>query len=138
VLEDVDTHPGVGSFVGEIHANILRALGCVGVVTNGAVRDLAAAAAIRFHMFARNVSVSHAYAHVFDFGGPVIVGGMKVEPGDLLHADAHGVLTIPPEIADKVSEASEEIVRKEQNVVALCQSREFTLEKLRDAVKEWK
>jgi regulator of RNase E activity RraA len=102
------------------------------------VRDLAAAAALKFQMFAGNVSVSHAYAHVFDFGGPVVVGGMKVEPGDLLHGDAHGVLTVPLEIAKRVPETAEGIVRKEQKVVALCQSRDFTLEKLRDAVRDWK
>ena len=138
VLEDVDAHPGLGSFVGEIHLNILRALGCVGVVTNGAVRDLFAAEALRFQMFAGNVSVSHAYAHIFDFGGPVIVGGMKVRPGDVLHGDAHGVLTVPLEIANKVPDAAEEIVRREQRVVALCRGSEFTIEKLREAVKDWK
>jgi 4-hydroxy-4-methyl-2-oxoglutarate aldolase len=66
------------------------------------------------------------------------VGGMKVEPGDLLHGDAHGVLTVPLEIANRVPETAEEIVRKEQKVVALCRSRDFTLEKLRDAVRDWK
>src|ERR1700722_1910144 len=137
VLEDLDTPPGLGSFIGEIHASILNALGCVGVVTNGAVRDLPAVEAIKFHMFARNLSVSHAYSHILDFGGPVIVGGMKVEPGDLLHGDLHGVLTVPREIAPKVADAAEEILQREERVVALCRSNEFTLEKLREAVEEW-
>jgi 4-hydroxy-4-methyl-2-oxoglutarate aldolase len=137
VIEDLDTPPGLGSFIGEIHASILHALGCVGVVTNGAVRDLPAVEAIKFHMFARNVSVSHAYSHIFDFGGPVIVGGMKVEPGNLLHGDLHGVLTVPSEIAPKVTDAAEEILRREKRVVALCHSSEFTVDKLREAVKEW-
>ena len=122
VLEDVDAPPGIGSLVGEIHANILHALGCVGVVTNGAVRDLPAAHALKFQMFAGNVSVSHAYAHVFEFGCAVTVGGMKVLPGDLLHGDAHGVLKVPLEIADKVADASAEISRKEKQIIALCQS----------------
>jgi regulator of RNase E activity RraA len=137
VLEDLDNPPGLGSFIGEIHATILNALGCVGVVTNGAVRDLPAVEAIKFHMFAQNVSVSHSYSHIFDFGGPVVVGGMKVEPGDLLHADLHGVLTVPLAIAPKVADAAEEILRREQSVIALCRSSEFSIEKLRDAAKDW-
>jgi regulator of RNase E activity RraA len=138
VLEDVDAPPGIGSLVGEIHANIMHALGCVGVVTNGAVRDLPAARALKFQMFAGNVSVSHAYAHVFEFGCAVTVGRMKVLPGDLLHGDAHGVLKVPLEIADQVADASAEIIRKEKQIVALCQSADFALDKLREAVKDWK
>jgi regulator of RNase E activity RraA len=134
VVEDVDKHPGLGSFIGEVHANILYALGCVGIVTNGAVRGLRATREIRFQMFAGNLSVSHAYAHIFDFGGTVTVGGMKVQAGDLLHGDVHGVQTIPLEIADKISYAAEQIVRNKERVVALCRSQEFTLDEIRAAV----
>jgi 4-hydroxy-4-methyl-2-oxoglutarate aldolase len=137
VVEDLDERPGLGSFIGEIHANILSALGCIGVVTNGAVRDLAAARAIPFQMFARNVSVSHAFAHIVDFGGPVIVGRMKVETGDLLHGDSNGVQTIPLKIADKIPNAADRILRNKERLVALCRSREFSLDKISAAVKDW-
>lgn len=138
VVEDVDQHPGLGAFIGEVHAYILSALGCVGVVTNGAVRGLPAARAIRLQMFAGNTSVSHAYAHIFDFGSAVTVGRMKVNPGDLLHGHIHGVQTIPLEIADKVPEIAERIIQKKKQLAALCQSRECTLDKIRAAVKDWK
>jgi regulator of RNase E activity RraA len=138
VVEDIDEHPGLGSFIGEVHGNILYALGCVGIVTNGAVRGLPSTRAIRFQMFAGNLSVSHAYAHIFDFGGTVTVGGMKVQAGGLLHGDVHGVQTIPLEIADKIPYAAEQIVRNKERVVALCRSQEFTLDKIRAAVKNWK
>ena len=69
VVQDMDQKPGLGSFIGDVHANILRVLDCIGVVTNGAVRNVEAARALKFHMFARNLSVSHAFAHIFDFGG---------------------------------------------------------------------
>jgi len=78
VLEDMDKYPGLGSLIGDVHINILAALGCVGVVTNGAVRDLPAARAIHFQMFAHNLSVSHAFAHIFDFGKSVEVGHIEV------------------------------------------------------------
>ena len=136
VIEDVDNPPGLGAFVGEVHANILLALGCVGIVTNGAVRDLPDMEATEFQMFAGNVSVSHAYSHVFDFGGAVHVGGLIVQPGDMIHADRHGVQTVPLDIADKVPEVAREIRQRRQDLVGLRRSAGFTLEKLRQAIRD--
>lgn len=134
VIQDLDRQPGLGSFVGDVHANILRALGCVGVVTNGAVRNVDAARAIKLQMFAGNLSVSHAFAHLFDFGGPVEVGHMHVQPGDLLHGDRHGVQTVPIEIAEKVPAVAQRMCGEEREIIELCQSSSFSLEKLRSDV----
>jgi 4-hydroxy-4-methyl-2-oxoglutarate aldolase len=134
VIEDLDHDPGLGSFIGDVHANILRVLGCVGVVTNGAVRNLDAARALQFQMFARNLSVSHAFAHVFDFGGPVEVGQMQVRPGDLLHGDRHGVQTIPLAVAQKIPAVAKRMSGEEREIIEFCQSGGFTLEKLRSIV----
>lgn len=136
VIEDVDDPPGLGAFVGEVHANILLALGCNGIVTNGAVRDLPDIRPTEFQMFAGNVSVSHAYAHIFDFGGAVEVGGMKVQPGDLIHGDCHGVQTVPLEIADRVPSAAREIQQRRQDLVGLRRSAGFTIDKLRQAIRD--
>jgi 4-hydroxy-4-methyl-2-oxoglutarate aldolase len=136
VIEDVDNPPGLGAFIGEVHANILLALGCVGVVTNGAVRDLSDIRPTGFHLFAGNISVSHAYAHIFDFGGAVEVGGLKVRPGDLIHGDAHGTQTIPLEIAAQVPDAARKIRQRRQYLVGLCRSADFTVEKLRQAIRQ--
>ncbi len=135
VISDVDTPPGLGAFVGEVHANILVALGCVGLVTDGGVRDLERVHAAGFQMFAGNVSVSHAYAHVFDFGGTVKIGGLEVHPGDLIQADRHGVQTVPLAIADKVPAVAEEILKKREQLVELCHSSRFSVEMLREALK---
>ncbi len=134
VVEDLDAQPGLGSFVGDVHGNILRALGCVGLVTNGAVRNVEALRALKFQAFARNLSVSHAFAHVFDFGGPVQVGHMMVRPGDLLHGDQHGVQTVPIEIAQKVPAVAQRMNGEEREIIEFCQSGAFTLEKLRSDV----
>ena len=136
VVEDVDTHPGVGSFVGDVHANILQAIGCVGLVTNGAVRNVEAVRALGFQMFAGNLSVSHAFAHIFDFGGPVHVGQMAVRPGDLLHGDRHGAQTVPIEIAQKVPAVAQRMSGEEREIIELCRSSAFTLERLRAAVAD--
>ena len=78
VVQDVATKVGLGSLLGAVHANILRALGCVGAVTNGAVRDLPAAEKLGFQLFSGSVSVSHAYVHIVEFGTPVEIGGLKI------------------------------------------------------------
>jgi 4-hydroxy-4-methyl-2-oxoglutarate aldolase len=136
VIEDIDDPPGLGAFVGEVHANILLSLGCAGVVTNGAVRDLVDIRPIGFQMFAGNVSVSHAYAHLFDFGGTIEVGGLEIHPGELIHGDCHGVQTIPLEIAEKVPEVAREIRQRRQQLIGLRRSADFTLERLRQAIRD--
>jgi 4-hydroxy-4-methyl-2-oxoglutarate aldolase len=138
VIEDTDTPAGLGAFVGEVHANILMALGCVGLVTNGGVRDLPGVRSSGFQMFAGNVSVSHAYAHVFDFGGTVEVGHLKVNPGELIHADRHGVLTIPAEIAGEIPRAAQEIQEKRSHLIELCRAPNFSVEKIRQAIRDTK
>ncbi|MBZ5661176.1 MAG: RraA family protein [Acidobacteriia bacterium] len=134
ILEDMDENPGLGAFVGDVHANILRALGCIGLVTNGAVRNLPEARALAFQMFAANASVSHAFAHIFDFGKPVVVGHMEVQPGDLIHGDLHGVQTIPAEIADKLPGVVREMSEQENRIIQVCRSTDFTVAKLRAEV----
>jgi regulator of RNase E activity RraA len=136
VVEDTDRRPGLGAFIGELHANILLALGCVGVVTNGAVRDLRGVQATGFQMFAGNVSVSHAYAHVYDFGSAIQVGRLDVRPGDLLHGDRHGVQTIPLHIAGKIPTVAQDMIAREQRVLANCRAKDFTIEKLRGDLRK--
>ena len=136
VIQDVDSRPGTGSLLGEVHSAILAALGCVGAVTNGAVRDLTAVEATRFHFFAGNVAVSHAYAHIIEIGCDTMIGGLKIRPGDLIHGDRHGILNVPKEIAAKVPAAAARILEQERQLIALCRSADFNLEKLQQAVKE--
>jgi regulator of RNase E activity RraA len=136
VLQDMDEPPGVGAFLGDTHAAMLKALGCVGYVTNGAVRELPGIREIGLHLFAGNVAVSHAYAHIFDFGSTVTVGGLEVRPGDLLHGDRHGLLTVPKQIAPEIPAVAAKLRQIEQRVIDFCRSREFSAEKLRQVIKE--
>jgi len=136
VLEDLDKPPGLGAFVGDMHAAILRALGCIGYVTDGAVRELPRVKQQGFHLFAGNVAVSHAYAHIFEFGSQVKVGGLEVQPGDLLHGDQHGLLTVPKEIAPEIPAAAARLREAEQEVIEFCQSPKFSVDELRRALKK--
>jgi len=127
VLQDVDHKAGVGALVGEIHATIGLALDCIGYVTNGAVRDLPAVKALGFHLFSGSVSVSHAYAHLVDFGDPVEIGGLKIAPGDLIHGDCHGVHTIPRDIISEIPGEAARILSAEDQLKEYCRSPEFSL-----------
>lgn len=137
IIEDVDRPPGTGAFVGEVHANILMALGCKAIVTNGAVRDIPQIRATGFQMFAGNVSVSHAYAHIFDFGSAIEVGKLRIRPGDLVHGDIHGVQTIPLEIAERIPSIAEAILQRRHKLVEICQAYGFTLDMLKGASEEF-
>jgi 4-hydroxy-4-methyl-2-oxoglutarate aldolase len=134
VLQDVEPTPGVGAFVGEIHASIGRALKCIGVVTNGAVRDLPAVEALGFQLFAGSVAVSHAYAHIIEFGEPVEIGGLKIHSGDLIHGDRHGVLAIPLAVAADVPAEAAKFVQEERELVRFCNSPRFSLQALSERI----
>jgi regulator of RNase E activity RraA len=131
VIHDLDAPNPVGSFWGEVHGNLHRALGCIGVITDGGVRDLGPVRALRFHYFAAEVLVSHAYVHLVDFGKPVTVGGLEVKSGDLLFGDEHGVIQIPHALAKKAAGLCYEVYQSERPIIDFYQSPDFTLEKLR-------
>lgn len=135
VLEDMDNSPGRGAFVGDMHAAILKALGCTGCLTNGAMRELTGIRRLGLHSFAGSVAVSHAYAHIFDLGADVTIDGMEVRTGSLLHGDQHGVVTIPAEIAREVAPVAEKLQLSEKEVIQFCQSSAFSIEKLKDVMK---
>jgi regulator of RNase E activity RraA len=136
VLEDIDENPGRGAFVGDMHAAILSALGCVGYVTNGAVRELPSVRRVGIQLFAGSVAVSHAYAHIFDIGAPVKIDGMEVRTATLLHGDQHGIVTIPAEIAAEVPNVATRLQRSEQEVIEFCLSRNFSVGRLSDLMKK--
>jgi 4-hydroxy-4-methyl-2-oxoglutarate aldolase len=130
VVKDLDNPKAHGSLWGEVHATIFGALGCVGCVTDGSVRDLDEARAMGFHFFAAGPSVSHAYVRVETVGDPVEIGGLEVAPGDLLHADQHGVLKVPPEIAAELPAAADRVIETEQALLRWVRSDEFDPDRL--------
>ena len=135
VLEDMDNPPGRGAFIGDMHAAILKALGCVGYLTNGAVRELPSVRSMGIQLFAGNVAVSHAYAHIFEIGAVIKLGGMEVRPGDLLHGDRHGVLTVPAPVAAKIPDVARGLQQTEQKIIDFCRSRDFSVAKLGEVIK---
>jgi len=136
VMQDIDQSPGTGAFLGNVHANILLALGCVGAVTNGAARELPGIEASGFQVFAGRLAISRAYIHIVEYGGPVEVGGLKFQPGDLIHGDRHGVITIPEELAPELPALASTIVEKKQGVIDLARRAGTEHEEISQALKD--
>jgi regulator of RNase E activity RraA len=130
VVEDDDYPDCLGSYWGEVNASVYAALGAVGAVTNGGVRDLPEVRATGFQFFSASVLVSHAYAHVVEAGEPVTVGGLIVHPGDLLHGDEHGVTSVPHEIAVDLSVRCKEIEAAERRLIDYARSGDVSMEEL--------
>ena len=131
VVQDLDRQAGVGAVAGKVHAEIFKALGCIGVVTNGAVRDLPEVEALKFYMYSGALSVSHGYSHVVQVGGRIQIGGLELNAGDLIHGDSHGIVCVPKELASRIAQTAAALRQKEQEITAYCRSPGFTVEGLR-------
>src|SRR5947199_4066690 len=118
VMEDLDgEHVGYGTFWGEVQSNVHKALGCLGVITNGSVRDIPMIAP-GFQMLAGSIVPSHAYVHVVEFGIDVSVHGMTVLDGALIHADRHGAVLVPIDQIDALKKANDKLSAQEARIIA--------------------
>jgi regulator of RNase E activity RraA len=128
VVRDIDSRP-IGSFWGEVQATTFKALGAVGTLTHGGVRDLNEVGPLGFHFFSTDIMVARAESHLVAHNCPVEICGLTVNPGDLLHADCHGAVVIPAEAAPKLAEACRRISKAESLVLEPCRKM------LKDGVK---
>jgi 4-hydroxy-4-methyl-2-oxoglutarate aldolase len=117
IVQDLDKPQVLGAFWGEVNANAHRALGCIGTITDGAIRDLDEMTNAGFKSLARRLCVGHAFCHPIRWGCEVEVFGTKVAPGDLIHADKHGFLVIAPEDQPGLLDAARFMDANECNTV---------------------
>jgi len=135
VIQDVDERPGFGAFWGEVNSNIHNALGVIGVVTNGSVRDLDALSA-GFQVLAGKIGPAHAYVRIEETGIPVNIFGMNVQHNDLIHADRHGAVVIPKELTEELPKAIDLMNRKEKIILDACKRKDFDFEILKKAIQD--
>jgi regulator of RNase E activity RraA len=131
VIEDLDPVAGYGAWWGEVNSNVHRGLGSLGVITNGSVRDLDEIPD-DFHLLAGMAGPSHAWVRIEEFAIPVTVHGMRVEPGDLIHADRHGAVVIPPGAAAAIPAAAAAIAAQERLLIDASREPGFSADHIRD------
>ena len=124
VMQDMD-QPAIGSYWGEVNSTRHQAMGCLGVITDGGVRDLDEMRGMGFQALSKSVLVSHAYVHMVEIGGTVTVGGLTVHSGDLLAMDQHGAIHIPHDIAPEVAAAAQRVEDEERKVINFYRSPDF-------------
>jgi len=129
VIQELDDPPGSGAFWGEVQSAIHFGLGARGLITDGSVRDIDQWAP-GFQFLAGSVGPSHAYAKTVAFGGEVQVFGLRVRPGDLLHADRHGAVVVPPAFVRAIPAAAREVATREARILAVARAPGCTAEKL--------
>ncbi|MBI4890153.1 MAG: RraA family protein [Acidobacteria bacterium] len=133
VIEDIDQVAGQGAALSNIHAEVLRALGCAGLVTNGSVRNLPELDRMRFPVFSCHVAVSHAYIHMVEFNAPVEILGLPVQPRDLIYADCHGAISIPEAQVDDIVRVAGELASAERRTIDLCHAGRFPFSALAES-----
>lgn len=106
VVQDLDKPALYGAFWGEVTSNFHRALGCVGTIIDGGIRDLDEMNAAGFKALARGLCVGHAFSCPVRWGVEVEVFGRRISPGQLIHADKHGFLAVPPGDEPRLLEAA--------------------------------
>jgi regulator of RNase E activity RraA len=116
VVEDLDYPHCIGAFWGEVNTTIHKGFGVSGALTNGVMRDLGDLAP-DFPVVAGSIGPSHGFVHVRSVGQPVRVMGMDVRPGDLIHADRHGAVVIPPEVVGQLQAAIQKMQETERLVL---------------------
>ena len=121
VFQDLDDPPVAATF-GEIMCTTYRSFGAAGLLTSGAARDLDQVRRLGFPAFSNGAICSHGYSHIVDLHRAVRVGGITVHPGELIHADANGVVTIPLEIAAEVGAVAAEFAAAEAHVLEYLKS----------------
>ena len=134
VIEDLDEEPGYGAFWGEVQSNVHQALGCLGTVTNGSVRDIPMIPP-GFQMLAGSIGPSHAYVHMVEYGGEVNVHGMTVRSNDLIHADRHGAIVVPADKIGAMKTALTGLAEREAKIIKAARAPDMTVEKLKAAIR---
>ena len=137
VVEDLDVPAGRGCVWGDVSAAIFQAYGCVAAITNGSVRDTRAVEELGFGLFASSAVVGHGYGRYVEIGTPVTIGTMFVRPGDLIHADEHGALTIPAGVdLDELVRLIGIVSAAEKTVIDYCRRPDFSPAEL-DRLHTW-
>ena len=130
VLKDIGPEPRRSAHFGEVMGTVARRLGVAGIVTDGGLRDILELERLGLHCFGPGLVPSHGNPRLIEVNVPVVIDGVDIEPGDLLHGDINGVTKIPLSIAGKVAEATDGIRQAEATLTDYISSPEFSVQGL--------
>jgi regulator of RNase E activity RraA len=130
VFQDVGPTPRKSAHFGDVMGTIAKRLGMIGLLTDGGVRDVLELERMGLHLFASGVVPSHGSPRLLAANLPVVIDGVYIQPGDLIHGDLHGVTVIPSEVAGQVAAAAEQVLATEANSKAFVNGPDFTIERL--------
>ena len=134
VFQDIDS-PSAAATFGEVMCTSYKSFGAKGLITSGAGRDFEQVKPLEFPVYCDGLICSHGYPQILDIHVPVQVGGLAIQPGDLIHGDANGVTAIPLEIASEVAQLCEEFIAAEDILIGYCHSGNITVEGYAEARK---
>lgn len=136
VMQEIGGSPEFAAHCGEVMATIFTKFGAIGVVSDCGVRDLPEVRSMGMHYFARGTVASHASFHIVRVGVPVQIGGFVVKPGDLLHGDENGLITVPECDMSALAAAVDDVRNRERKLMDFVRGDECTIESLRDRFLE--
>lgn len=135
-LQEIGAHGDYAAHCGEVMATFFTRLGAIGLVSDCGVRDIPEVRRLGFHYFARGTVASHGNYRIARPGVPIHVCGMVVKPGDILHGDENGLISVPAGIEDRLPEAVETVRRRERKVMEYVRGADFKLDHFKQAVVE--
>lgn len=127
-LQEIGGYGDYAAHSGEVMATFFTRLGAIGLVSDCGVRDIPEVRRLGFHYFARGAVASHANYRIARPGVPVQILGMVVKPGDILHGDENGLITVPAGIEDRLPAAVETVRRRERKVMEFVRGADFRLD----------
>jgi 4-hydroxy-4-methyl-2-oxoglutarate aldolase len=128
VLQDVGPQPRKSAHFGEVMGTLARRLGTVGVVTNGGLRDIEEVRRLGLHYFGPGIVPSHGQPRLLAVNVPVVIDGVPVQPGDLIHGDVNGVTLVPLSIAGQVAEAALQVRQAEARLIDYMNGPDFSID----------
>lgn len=134
-IEEIGPRPDYAAHCGEVMATILKRLGAVGLVSDSALRDIPEVRAMRFHYFGRGAVPSHAYFRIVRVGVPIHVQGFPIRPGDILHGDENGLISVPSERHRELPAEVETVRARERRLMDFVRGPQFTFEGLRNVLQ---
>ena len=135
-FQEIGGHPDYAAHCGEVMATCFTRLGAIGLVSDCGVRDLPEVRALGFHYFARGSVASHGNFRIVRVGTPVHVCGLAIRPGDLLHGDENGLVSIPAGHKEELKQAVDTVRSREGKLLAFVRGDQFTIDGIRDNVVE--